>query len=280
MMTKWENKSVKDFALLLYQILKSDRDVFLGVAGDTGGGKSTFMILLTRAYEKIAKVDWNFKYMTYKRQELIDWIDGKGEEKKGRVPEYTPIIADELVSMFFNRNWQEAQQIEAIELFNKCRDRHLLIMGAVPIFWQLDKALLPRFRFYVYVPLGRNVAWVFKKNDNPFARDQWGSTKCAPHMDKRQSPHGLPNFLYEIKFGDLTEEDKRVYLEIRNTRRIGTEGQREEKRPDFYRKIKKQRDAAMKILYYDHLSHMPTPEFAEKLGMLPDTVRKILKGEM
>lgn len=243
-------ESVEKFAKTIYEVAKSDRDVTLGCGGFSGEGKSVFLIHLCKAYSKLSNTKWTFKNnMTWSRDELFKWIDGEGEQHTGRKPEYTAINADEFVSMFFNRNWYEEKQIQAIEKLNKCRDRHLFIAGCIPVFWQLDTGLISRIRFYVYVPRGRGRAWVFQQEDNPFSKDAWNTAQNLKDFRKKRNPYSLPNFVCEIQFDDLDLKEKEEYLEVRNTRRLNTELQNTRDSRERYSKIKRQRDSLIREMF-------------------------------
>jgi hypothetical protein len=215
--------SIEEFGQKIFKILKTDRDVVIAVSGFTGEGKSTFMHKLAKAYAKVAGVNYQFdKSMTWSRKELTMWIDGLGEQKTGQKPEYSVVVADELISMFYNRNFTNTDQKSAIELLNKCRDRHLLIMGAVPVFFQLDVAFRSRVRFFVYIIM-RGVALVFQQERNPFSRDPWSVSQNYHLFERRISLSKSPNFLGVIHYDDFDEQEKEDYYKLRNEKRLNTE---------------------------------------------------------
>lgn len=240
-------ENIKDVAKTFNDALYSDRDVNIGFGGMTGEGKTTCMWALHKAHCAVTNRKPDMACMTWGREELLQWVDGD-KDGKGRLDEYSTIIADELISMFYKRNWYEDNQKAAIELFNKCRDRHLLIMGAVPNFWDLDGGMLSRFRFYVYIPY-RGVAWVFQQENNPFASDQWNITDNKKVFRKKKNPYNCPNFLFEFHFKDFEPEEKKQYLALRNTKRKNTEGQNKKKEVVKYSKIKGQRDEMIRMAY-------------------------------
>jgi len=210
--------SVTKLAEILHTLLKTDRDVTIGVSGMTGEGKSTFIIKLVQAYCKIADIQFTFDFLTWNRDELLTWIDGEGPEKKGRVPEYTPIVPDELFRMFYKRLWFEKKQIDAISVLNMCRDRHLFIIGAIPNFWHLDKSFITRVRFYCYVTV-RGEVYVFQQENNPFTVDVWNIKENEKSFRKNKIDKS-PNFLFKVNYTDLNEKEKEQYLAIRNKKRI------------------------------------------------------------
>ena len=242
------NEKIEDVVQTFVDALRSDRDVNIAFGGMTGVGKTTCLWSLHKEFCKLMKKDITMDTMTWERAELLKWVDGD-KEGAGRLPEYSSIMADELISMFYKRNWYEDGQKAAIELFNKCRDRHLLLMGAVPNFWDLDSGMISRFRFYIYIPF-RGVAWVFKQENNPFASDQWNIGENRKAFRKKKNPFSCPNFAFQFNFDDFAPEEKTTYLQLRNTKRRDTENQNKGKdKPVRYRAIKIQRDEAIKLAY-------------------------------
>lgn len=210
--------SVRDFAELIHKIVKSDRGVNLAVSGETGEGKSTFLIQLQQEYSKIANMHWDFDHVTWERKELLRWIDGEGDDKEGQKPEYSALLADELITMFFSQDWYETEQKDAVKILNMCRDRHLFIGGNTPNFFDLTSKIRDRFRFYVFVP-ERGTAWVLVPEKNPFTKDRW-NTRENMKIVRRYGVTKSPNYAFTVNFGPLSEEDEKKYLSIRNKKRI------------------------------------------------------------
>ena len=241
-----EQLTIKEFSKKLASITKSDRWVLGVCTGDMGEGKSCLTSQLLEEYAKEAKIPFTYSdSMTYSRKELKLWIDGD-KSGKGQKKERSPVLADELISMFFKRNWYDFEQIDGIELLNKCRDRHLLVFGNVPNFWDLDGALLSltTFRLHVYE---RGVAWVFMKDRNPFVCDPWHMTENAKLYRKHKNPYSCIGFVGEIRFRDWSPKDKEEYYTVRNEKRKNTEGQRE--KLEKYRLIKEQRDTLIRLAF-------------------------------
>jgi len=220
--------SLNEFAKMIFSLLKSDRDVNMGVAGFTGSGKSTFSTLLQKQYSKISGSYWGFDRMTWDRKELMRWIDGEPQSdinastglKKGQLPEYSAVLPDELFHMFYRRNWHDGGQIDAISTFNMCRDRHLFLCGNVPNFWMLDSAFQERMRFYAFVP-ERGTAWVFQQETNPWTLDPWNKNENMKIFRRNiGKPEKSPNYVCTIKFPDWDAAEKIEYLKIRNTKRV------------------------------------------------------------
>lgn len=261
--------SIKEFAGVIAKIMKTDRWVFLVADGDMGEGKSCFLTKISRDVSNQTKTPFSYQdNITYKRKELKEWIDGKNQKK-----EYSTVIADELISLFFKRNWFDADQIDGIELLNKCRDRHLFVCGAIPNFWDLDSAIYPITTFWVHI-YERGRAWVFRKDRNPFTPDKWNKKKNEKVFSKKRMPHFCVNFVCEVIFHDWSTSDRKEYYDVRNTKRKNTEGQREKR--EQYKDIKQQRNAA--IIYIKDHEKITTKELADVVGLDHTYISKIVLG--
>lgn len=228
MSKKQEIWSIERFAKFNHDLVRSDRQGLTGVSGETGSGKSTFMAKVFHVYGGLNGVGWDFNNMTWSRDELMKWIDGEKDStvntqtglKQGQLPEYSGIMADELLPMFYVGNRFDEQQQKAGATFNMCRDRHLLVMGAIPTFWDLDSILRKRLTFYVYIPK-RGVAWVFEKENNPFAKDPWNTQLNEKILRKNSGqPWKSPNYLCTIHFDDWEGDLREEYYSIRNKKRL------------------------------------------------------------
>lgn len=213
-------QSLDEFAKYCHNFIRADNYMLAGTGGMPGKGKSTFMCKLQKSYAKISKTEWSFDRMTWDREELMRWIDGEREEKKGQLPVFSAVQADEMLHMFHNRNFSDTDQIEAIEVFNMCRDRHLFVGGNLPVFFQLDKQLRAIFNFYIYIPK-RGVAWVFIPEENPFSDDPWNAKENMKiFRNNRGKPYNCSNYLCTVHFNDWEPEERAQYLQIRNTKRV------------------------------------------------------------
>jgi len=267
----------KTSAKLIYDILKSDRDVNLGIAGMTGEGKSTCLYQIFKEYSTIAGIPWEWDFLTWDRKELLDWIDGDENGQKQK-KEFSPIMCDELISMFYKRNWYDENQKNSVELLNKCRDRHLFIAGAVPNFWDLDGGVLTRFRFYLYIKQ-RGEAWIFQQESNPFASDTWNIASNKKLFQKHKTPWKCPNFLGILKFDDFNPEEKKLYYDIRNKKRIGTEGQNTKTVKKESRSLKRVTISRNRLIKYlvDN-TNIKIKELAEVSGYSEGVIHDITNG--
>jgi len=267
-------ETMNDFAKTIAAILKTDRWVFLVSDGDMGEGKSCFTSKLAQKVAQYTNTDFSYDdNMTYSRKELKKWIDG--DNGKGQKPEYSTILADEIISMFFKRNWYDKDQIDGIELLNKCRDRHLCVMGNLPDFWDLDKGIYAAITFRVHI-FERGIAWVFRKDRNAFTLDKWHRVHNEKVLKKgKYNPAPCLGFVCAIKFDDWSAEEKTHYYKVRNEKRKGTEGQRA--KDERYTDIKNQRNILIRLVLKD-VKDMNCTNLAELIGLHNSTIQKIKEG--
>lgn len=237
---------VKQFAKIISKIQHTDRWTLIAIDGEMGEGKSCFSDQLSQEVSRLNKRKFTYNgNMTYSRKELKTWIDGDSK-KKGRIKPLSVILADELISMFFKRNWYDSDQIDGIELLNKCRDRHLCVCGNVPNFWDLDSAFIGLVTFYVHIH-ERGRAWVFQKDRNPFILDKWNKRHNEKLFQKKKNPYSCYGYVCEIHFPDWTPKQRDLYYIERNEKRQKTEGQRVKQ--ERYKDIKQQRDELIRLAF-------------------------------
>lgn len=239
-------ETIQSFAKVISKVQKTDRWILIGVDGEMGEGKSCFADQLSQQVAKNNNRPFTYESnMTYSRKELKTWIDG-GSKGKGRIKPLSVILADELISMFFKRNWYDSDQIDGIELLNKCRDRHLCITGNIPNFWDLDSAFIGIVTFYIHIH-ERGRAWVFQKDRNPFAIDKWHRKDNLKIYKKKKNPYSCHGYVCEIQFSDWTTKQRELYYTVRNDKRKHTEGQRAKQ--EKYKDIKQQRDELIRLSF-------------------------------
>lgn len=272
-----------EFARSIHQTVLTDRGVNITVTGATGEGKSTFSTQLLKAYGRVAHVPWSFKQMTWSRKELLLWIDGEKDSKKdasglrkGQLPERSGILIDELFSMFYKRNWHDVGQIDGIATLNMCRDRHLVLVGNNPKFFDLDKGLLAQMNYHCYIPK-RGIAHVFMQEENAHNPDNWNSQENMKLYRKYHNYNKCIGYVGFILFGDWNDEEKKQYLIIRNEKRLHAIDDNKGVRIERYSKIKQQRDA---LIRYCYLNGGLNQNFISGItGLEPGSVSEIINGK-
>ena len=268
-------ETVDSFAKFLSTVIKSDRDAMIVVSGFTGEGKSTFTIQLGLALAKCLKSKFTFKdNMTYVRDEMVEMIDGENQ-----LPEYSVLLVDEAVSLFNRRNWMKKGQKSALELLDKCRDRHLVMICNVPSFWALDNMLINnKARFWIHVHK-RGYAWVFTPIKNPFTQDKWQRDR----NEKKFAMGGITalargknsNLMGKIEFKDLEPKLKKEYLKVRNEKSKDTEAQDE--KSEMQPKVRKQKAKLVRALVNEH--SWKQKDVAKLIGDAPQTISSIINAK-
>jgi hypothetical protein len=260
--------TLNDFVELLKDFNLSDRYNFITISGEMGEGKSTAMYQIGKLYSKIMKVPFSFDNMTWNIKELLKWIDGEGKDKVGQLPEYSCIIIDELILMFYNREWHDEEQISAIKVLNMCRDRHLLIIGGVPNFWHLDKPILDATRFWIHL-YDRGNLEVAQKEKNRWSTDSWNRVFNEKLQRKYNNIKGSPNYVTSFLCNDFSLTEKEEYLKIRNSKR--TEAIDKKRQVDLnvqerYADIKSQRNRLITYIINNNRTFLN--EYPRECGMI------------
>ena len=263
--------SVREFAKIIYKVLKTDRGVNIACSGDTGEGKSTFTIQLMKEYAKVSGMNWSYDNITWSRDELKVWIDGEGEEQKGRKPEYSPLLADEMINMFFNQEWNDPEQMDMIKTLNQCRDRHLFFAGNNPSFFDLNPKVRDRFTFFAFVH-ERGKAWIFIPEKNPFTKDKWNALDNIKLFRKWKHPYHSHNFAFEVLYDDLEDGEKQKYLAIRNKKRVESLDETREKR-DFKNAGKRDYVLGRLVVYFKDDLGYSEHKISNLVGVHPNTIK-------
>lgn len=279
-------KNFKELPVLFNKLIVSERDLNFVISGMTGEGKSTLLIQIMKYYCKLRGIKFSFNMLTWSREELMSWIDGKKDKNNKRVgckPFFTPIGIDELFHLFYRRQWFKGDQISGIQCLNMCRDKKLLIGGCVPNFWDLDSAFASRIRFYIYIPK-RSVAWVFEQENSPYAKDKWNYNYNMKMFSKYGNPYFLKGFVMEILYNDLSDKEKIAYNNIRNTKRVLAleEEQTNQAKEERYKDIKNQRDRLIKLLYGlsdEYKTKLTYKDLSDVLGVSQSAVKMIMIGQ-
>jgi len=276
---------IEEFAATISDILGSDRDAIIVLDGFKGEGKTVFMFWLgfhiSHATKTTFDIEDNF---TWQRSELQEWINPGPKQK----PVQSVVVSDELVGMFYAREWQDNNQIDGLKLLNMCRDRHLCVMGAIPNFWELDINFRTLTLFWVHIH-ERGRAWVFRQSDNPGARDKWYKSEVEKSYFKNNNPYGSPTFICEIHFPDWPRGLEERYYAIRNVKRLNIENQRAEKDKSqikenikhYKESISKQnRQICLLIKGFMDITEMKKENVSAFLGITPEQVEELyISGE-
>lgn len=269
-----QTQTLQELAIIIVKILLSDRDAFICVTGETGEGKSVLAIHLARLVSKLTKHKFDFgTNLVYSRQALYSLIEGDK-----RLPEYSTILADELINITYRRDWATKEQKILMQLFDMCRDRHLLVIGCVPLITTLDKHLLnSKMRLWVHVHK-RGQAWVFIRDNNPCSTDSW-NINYNEKMWYKGGVRKFKNYIGNLHYPDLDPKTKEEYLKHRNVKRREAkeemEGEQTDKASTTLKLLRKHR--AMLLSGLSKIERVDMERVALSLRIPYKTVKRLIK---
>jgi len=211
--------TIRDFALLIVDVLKTDRDALVIVTGDTGGGKSVFTWSLNRELAVATGVPFDpVREYIYERDEFNQQLD--------RAPQYSRVCLDEAVGLFYARDYHEDEQIALLKKLDRIRYRNLVLTMLIPNLGHLDTHIRnARVRYWVYIAVRKGEgaaayahAYIFQKESNPFNLDPWNLKNNVKLWPKGKIDRS-PNYVAEIIFKNLPREEYAIYNELRDVKR-------------------------------------------------------------
>jgi len=209
--------TLKELSELMDARRNNEFDVNVLVTGGTGLGKSTFIQKLLSKFS-----DFNpHKHQTYSRTETISLL---------RDCKKSFCWNDELISSGYKRMHYEKEQIDLIQTLTKYRCNYNIFVGALPVFFTLDKELLKLFAINVDV-IKRGVAVIhMRKEGRRYTDDPW-DTKINAKLEEKWSAIRQKNPNFEIQYNKyttfvgyiywnpLTDQQKLEYEKIRDEKK-------------------------------------------------------------
>lgn len=189
-----------------------DYDFVVAISGFTGRGKSVLA-------NKIAK-HGNGKHHDFLKHNIYSKKDFY--ESLKNFPEKSFINVDEAINVLFRREFYRGDQIAIVKLLDRVRFKKHCIILSLPVFWDIDKKVLPRINIWIYVDK-RGTGYIFQRDENPFTTDPWHRKQNEKLLSKwsgGEHPYKCPNYLDSIKFSDLDPDDKKIYLEVQAKKKL------------------------------------------------------------
>lgn len=254
--------SVDKIALMIMDMVMNKFDCFIVIDGNRGLGKSTlaykvskkvsnyFRVLVRETggkdspyykyYEFFPKKQLEhpkkYRYVIYTRNDVINVMNDWRKTA----------IADEMINVSFNRDFQEDGQKNLVKIINMNRDHCNLLIACVPSFQTIDNQMknLCKIRFTV---VKRGLAIIQTPNKSLYSTDKW-DTANNERIERKwfQKGTGLPKYTQLntfrgfVKFGSLSKEEQRIYDQIKTNERsliakdLGvTEGELGKEKVDF-----------------------------------------------
>lgn len=154
---------------------KDDNDLFIGVTGTKGSGKTSFSIQMARDYvedyfgEKYFNVG---RYVAYNNRQIL--------EKLHTLPVYSPLIADEAIRIAWSREWNKADNKDLAKFSAQVRPKkHIVFMNIPKLAWIDSSYREGMLDMWVWVHSviedGQKKAYavVFLPDENQAESDSW-----------------------------------------------------------------------------------------------------------
>jgi len=187
--------------------LKIDKDFPIVIDGLTGSGKSTLALHLAKKGCQWFSIKED---ILFSKKELI--------YKISNAPPFSYLVLDEAVNLLFKRDFMDRKQKFLLKLLDMCRDKNLCLIFCVPNFWSLDKHLLDgRIKLRIHISR-TGFAFMWIPTSNPFTPDKWCrkyNEKVCYNWDNYPNAKKTKGFIGYLKFGDMPESDKKVYLKVK-----------------------------------------------------------------
>lgn len=215
----WIPEDTRYYAKKLSKRVKNDRDIVIGITGEEGSGKSTFMIQLGLAADPNFNVVKNLMYSPSEEET---------RQKIEELPKYSFIGGDEAIKILYKLRWSSKIQIYLNMLFGVARQENKIVALLMPRFSDFNEMFRGhRIKNWIHV-IDRGTAVVFKGDWSPFTKDPWWfnenqkiikevgrgrKTLLADIEYKKKLLSKTRNFVEFLHFTDLPENIKNVYLE-------------------------------------------------------------------
>jgi len=209
--------TIKDIVDVLLGRQANEFDGNMAVSGDRGNGKST---CVNKIYYRFPCFD-PWKHQVYNREDVIKLL---------KYQKYNLCWDDEAINSGYKRDFQDKGQQELIKILTAYRDNYNVFASAIPNFFSLDKDLRDLYFIHLHI-IERGIAVVHMPlQGRLYSQDRWdakynakieGSWSKRMQKDPNFRPpyHKLSTFRGYLFFGDVTPKQKKLYKEIKRTKR-------------------------------------------------------------
>ena len=157
---------------------------------------------------------------------------------------------DEAIRTAYKRNFYDSDQKLLIQMLNMYRDNFNVYGMAIPNFYSLDRDLRDLVKIHIYM-IRRGVGVVHIAKESLYSDDCWDvkynkkieeswAKKKMKNPDFHLPYHKLTTFRGYIYFNDLTDRQRNLYEEIKQTKRKAvyeTEMKGDSEEENFYDKV-------------------------------------------
>ena len=213
-------------------------DVYIGVSGKRGDGKST---MLFKIFNSFKKDGFNpEKHQEYSRDKIIGLLANQ---------QFGFAWDDEAINSGYKRDFQTRGQKDMIKIITNYRDNFNIHGSALPFFYSLDRDLRELIFLHIHIPERGLAVLLMPLETSIHATDPWDTKmnikieqlenkriKDNPNLKFRY--HRFTTFVGYLYFGPMTPKQERRYLEIKKRKRaLSFDIEGVEEQLDFNQKI-------------------------------------------
>ena len=211
--------TMKELTTCLRQRQLNKYDVYIGVSGKRGDGKST---ILFKIFNSFKKYGFNQeKHQEYSRDKIISLLANN---------QFSFCWDDEAINSGYKRDFQHKGQKDMIKIITNYRDNFNINGSAIPFFYSLDRDLRELIFLHIHVkergiavllmPLETSIhstdPWDTKNN---IKIEQQENARLKRNPNSKFRYHRFTTFAGYLYFGPMTDKQERIYLEIKKRKR-------------------------------------------------------------
>jgi len=279
--------------------LKDNKDAWVGIAGETGTGKSLFVLMFMILFGRPVDLEKNVAYVP-KGTEIMDKFDKLN---------FNCLLVDEAAREMRAVNWQSKAQQGVNTKAMTDRFKNNLVFLNMPNFNEFTKSMRQgNLQFRAILPYRTDKyarVIIQRKSRNWRSDDPWGDTLANDKYDKaekkfkeinndtilnieRSLPQTIMDFIVpnlEKILPDFTTEYERLKSESREiAKKLDDEGNTDKQKVKMKKDLENLKSRVTKLLFYNQLNlgnmKVGQAEMAEALGMSAATFKKYLVKEV
>lgn len=213
---KW---SIKEISEIIRERQLNKFDANIGVSGNRGNGKSTFLFKIFNSFKK--KGFRPRKHQVYSQQDVIELLSGQM---------FSYCWDDEAINSGYKRDFQKSSQTDLIKIVTNYRDNFNVYGSALPFFYSLDKALRELIFMHVHI-ISRGVGVILLPLEGQIhTQDPWDSvtnkkieakenSRLEKNPDAKFRYHKLTTFAGYVYFGPMSLRQQKLYDAIKQKKR-------------------------------------------------------------
>lgn len=278
--------NLKYFVKLIREDLRDENDCVIGVVGYPGMGKSNDTAIISML------IDWAYSF-----EKNICFIPTSDEISKKylELPMYSVLHIDEASRGLHKQKWYDKVQQTLNELYETERENHYLCtMLIMPRFQNFSENFRNfRIKYKIFVP-AKGIAIVYKKDEDPDAKDPWHidenyKMKQKKWRGKRLFERGMgdfvrmeqltKNYLFYFKIPVIPKEIWEKYQELKKGSRIIAQANKDALEMESYQeKMQRERKERWAKINEMKTKGHSNAEIGAVLGCSSETIRRNLRS--